>query len=95
MKKTYPRREVYMELISKDAFRAYMDARGYSNIQLARKMGDEKYRSTISLLRARNGRNSCGPKIAGAIEKALGAPPGSLFVVKLANANVTSRRTAA
>lgn len=95
MTTTYPRREVYMKLISKDALRAYMDARGFSNMTLARKAGDEKYRSTISLLRAPNGRTTCGPKVAGAIEKALGAPPGSLFVVEMANANVSNRRPAA
>ncbi len=91
----YPRREFYMRLISADALNAYIDARQLSNRTLAVKAGSPKYRSTISHLRS-GARTTCGPKIAGAIEKALGAPAGSLFLVELANANVaTSRRRSA
>lgn len=88
---SYPKREVYMRLISKDALGAYMEARGLSNRELARKAGSESYRSTIGHLRSGE-RNTCGPKIAGAIEKALGAPPGSLFLVEVANATDANRR---
>lgn len=90
---SYPRREVYMRLISKDALNAYVDARGLSNRKLAVKAGSESHRSTISHLRSGQ-RSTCGPKLAGAIEKALGAPSGSLFLVELANANVATRRIA-
>ncbi|MCD2263258.1 hypothetical protein K3888_11170 [Dietzia aurantiaca] len=83
-----------MRLISKDALGAYMEARDLSNRTLAIKAGSESYRSTIGHLRSGK-RNSCGPKIAGAIEKALGAPPGSLFLVEMANANVANRQKAA
>jgi hypothetical protein len=90
----YPRREVYMRLISVDALNAYMNARDLSTRALAEKAGSSKYRSTISHLRS-GGRSTCGPKIAGAIERALGAPAGSLFLVELANANVANRRKSA
>ena len=90
----YPRREVYMRLISRDALVAYMEARNMSNRQLAAKAGSGSYRSTISHLRSGT-RNTCGPKIAGAIEKALGAPAGSLFLVELANANDDGNRKTA
>lgn len=91
---SYPRREVYMRLISRDALIAYMDARGLSNRTLAEKMGSDSYRSTISHLRSGQ-RSTCGPKIAGKIEKALGAPTGSLFLIELANGNVATRRKSA
>lgn len=91
---SYPRREVYMRLISRDALIAYMDARGLSNRTLAEKMGSDSYRSTISHLRSGQ-RSTCGPKIAGKIEKALGAPNGSLFLVELTNAHVATRRKSA
>lgn len=90
----YPRREVYMRLISKEALVAYMDARGMTNRKLAVKAGNPSYRSTISHLRSGT-RNTCGPKVAGAIEKALDAPPGSLFVVEMANATAANRQPAA
>lgn len=89
---SYPRREVYMRLISADALNAYIEARGLSTRTLAEKAGSPRYRSTISHLRS-GGRATCGPKIAGAIERALGAPAGSLFLVEMANANVANRRT--
>lgn len=89
----YPKREVYMRLISADALNAYIDARQLSNRTLAVKAGSPSYRSTISHLRSGQ-RTTCGPKIAGAIEKALGAPAGSLFLVEVATANVANSRIA-
>lgn len=91
---SYPRREVFMRLISRDALNAYMEARNLSNRSLAEKMGSDSYRSTISHLRSGQ-RSTCGPKIAGKIEKALGAPAGSLFLVELATANVANRQRSA
>lgn len=90
----YPRREVYMRLISADALNAYIDARNLSNRTLAVKAGSASYRSTISHLRS-GARTTCGPKIAGAIERALGAPAGSLFLVEMATANVANSRKSA
>ncbi|MGV0634458.1 hypothetical protein ABQE69_09215 [Mycolicibacillus trivialis] len=89
----YPRREVYMKLISRDALNAYITARQTSTRKLAVACGSEKHRSTIAHLRS-GARTTCGPEIAGRIEKALGAPAGSLFLVEMANANVAIRRTA-
>ena len=88
---TYPRREVYMKLISRDALNAYMNARRMSNRALARECGNEKHRSTIGHLRSGD-RSTCGPEIAGRIERALGAPAGSLFLIEMANANVANRQ---
>lgn len=85
----YPRREVYVRLISADALNAYIEARNLSTRALADKAGNPRYRSTIGHLRS-GARNTCGPKIAGAIERALGAPPGSLFLISVANGNVST-----
>lgn len=90
---SYPRREVYMELISSDALNAFMAARDMSNRKLALAAGDPALRSTISHLRS-GARKTCGIGPARAIEKGLGAPAGSLFMPKLANANAGSRRPA-
>lgn len=90
----YPRREVYMRLISADALNAYIDARNLSNRTLADKAGSASYRSTIGHLRSGK-RTTCGPKIAGAIERALGAPSGSLFLVELTTGNVVNSRKSA
>jgi hypothetical protein len=90
----YPRREVYMRLISADALNAYVEARNLSNRTLAVKAGSPSYRSTISHLRSGQ-RTTCGPKIAGAIERALGAPAGSLFLIELATAQMANRRKSA
>lgn len=88
---TYPRREVYMELISREALNAYIAARGLSTRGLAdTKPCKPSYRSTIAHLRS-GARKTCGPEIAGSIERALGAPSGSLFLVRLATANVSNR----
>lgn len=82
-----------MELISADALNAFMAARSMTNRSLAVAAGRPSLRSTISHLRS-GARKSCGIDAALAIEKGLGAPPGSLFVPKLAIANDGSRRTA-
>ena len=90
---SYPRREVYMELISCDALNAFMSARSMSNRGLAIAAGKPALRSTISHLRS-GARKTCGVDAAKAIEKGLGAPAGSLFVPKLAIATAGSRHTA-
>lgn len=80
-----------MKLISRDALNAYITARQSSTRKLAVACGSEKYRSTIAHLRS-GLRNTCGPEVAGKIEKALGAPAGSLFLIEVATANVATSR---
>lgn len=95
-----------MRLISKRAFRDYLKFRGVSNEQLAadvtallKKQGLPKRcsPSTIAFLRSekKSARYSCGPEIAAAIEKALNAPPGSLFSAHVIVASPTDNRGAA
>jgi hypothetical protein len=93
MQHNYPRREVYMRLISRDALNAYITARQSSTRKLARACGSDSHRSTIAHLRS-GARTTCGPDIAGRIERALGAPAGSLFLVEVATANEATRRSA-
>ncbi|WP_170228541.1 helix-turn-helix transcriptional regulator [Nesterenkonia populi] len=81
-----------MELISTDAFRQYMKYRGYSVQGLADRVNVSK--STIGHLRS-GFRKSVGPDIAKAIEKALDAPVGSLFLPKVVHtASSTENRKA-
>jgi hypothetical protein len=91
----YPRREVYMKLISRDALNAYIAARQSSTRKLAQACGSDRHRSTIAHLRSGE-RSTCGPEIAGKIERALGAPAGSLFLIEVAsgNAAISQRRSA-
>lgn len=84
-------KDFWVRLISSDALDNYMTFRDVSNRELAIKCGSEKHRSTISLLRC-GSRNSCGPEIACKIEKALGAPPNSLFLAEVPIATQGVRR---
>lgn len=99
-----------MRLISKQAFRDYVDHRGPSNEELAeqvtrilKKDKDAKVRrlkcstATIAFLRSdgKASRTTCGPHIANAIEKALNAPPGSLFAARLVAASTSNNRRTA
>lgn len=72
-----------MRLISKEAFRSYMDFRGETNVSLGKKSGLSK--AIIGHLRSGQ-RQTCNPKTARAIEHALNAPPGSLFLAELPHA---------
>lgn len=72
----------YVELISTDALRQYMKYRGYSVKGLADRIGVSK--ATIGHLHS-GGRKSVGPETAKAIERALDAPIGSLFVPKVSH----------
>lgn len=73
---------LWVRLISPDALDSYMRFRGLTNESLAIKAGNKSYRSTISHLRS-GARNSCGPDVARAIEKALECPPNSLFLAEV------------
>lgn len=80
-----------MRLISPEALNQYMKFRELTNESLAIKAGNPAYRSTISHLRS-GARNTCGPKIARAIEKALECPPNSLFLAELPTALTAARQ---
>lgn len=73
----------WVRLISADALSNYMKFRGFTNRTLAIACGSERHRSTISHLRS-GARKTCGPEIARKIEKALQAPPNSLFLAQVA-----------
>ena len=81
-----------MRLISADALGSYMEFRGFTNRSLAVACGSERYRSTIGHLRSGK-RTTCGPEIARKIEKALQAPPNSLFLAELATASAGKNRS--
>lgn len=70
----------YVELISKDALRGYMEYKRFTVQSLADRIGVSK--ATIGHLRG-GGRKTVGPQIARDIEEALGVPPGILFVPKV------------
>lgn len=74
---------LWVRLISRPAFRSYMEFRGETNASLAQKAGVSK--AIVGHLRGGH-RDTCAPKTARAIEKALNAPPSSLFVPELPNA---------
>lgn len=85
---------LWVRLISYQALDSYMRFRGLTNESLATKCGSRRHRSTISHLRS-GARKTCGPDIARKIEKALEAPPGSLFVAEVAMGPVAHSRSAA
>ncbi|QLF83852.1 helix-turn-helix DNA binding domain protein [Gordonia phage Moosehead] len=84
-----------MRLISKHAFREYMKFRGMTNESLAREAKCAV--STIAFLRSRGkaGRDSVGSDTAQRIERALNAPPGSLFSAQVIVASSISNKRGA
>lgn len=72
-----------MRLISREAFRQYMEFRGETNVSLGKKADVSK--AIVGHLRSGQ-RQTCSPKTARAIEAALNAPPGSLFLAELPHA---------
>lgn len=70
---------LWVRLISKQAFRQYMEFRGETNESLADRAKCSE--STIAFLRSKgsSSRDSVGHEAAQRIEAALNAPPGSLF----------------
>ena len=83
-----------MRLISKQAFRQYMDYRDVTNESLA--LSAKCSPSTIAFLRStgKSARNTVGPATARRIEKALNAPPGSLFAAHILVDSPSAKRTA-
>lgn len=67
----------WVKLISSDALVQYMQHRGFKQRSLAEKVGCA--RSVVGHLMSGE-RNTCKPETARAIERALDAPKGSLFV---------------
>lgn len=83
----------WVKLISSDALIQYMKHRGYKQRTLADKVGCA--RSVVGHLMSGE-RNTCKPETARAIEKALDAPIGSLFVPAISRVarDVPTRRAA-
>lgn len=71
------RGRLWVRLISRQVLRDYMRFRQETNRSLAARAGIG--RSIVGHLRSGQ-RTTCSPRTAIAIERALNAPPGSLFV---------------
>lgn len=82
-----------VRLISAEALAGYMKFRGVSVRHLAELIGNRSARSTIGHLLS-GARSTCKPETAAAIEKALNAPPGSLFVAKVSRVSRETGRAA-
>lgn len=80
-----------MRLISRQAFRQYMEFRAETNVSLGKKAGVSK--AIVGHLRSGQ-RDTCTPATARKIEAALNAPPGSLFVAELPHAARGTARVA-
>ena len=81
----------WVKLISARVLADYMDHRDETVRSLADKVGVS--RSTIGHLRSGE-RDTCKPPTAKAIEKALNAPPGSLFVAHVSRVASNTGRAA-
>jgi len=75
-------RRLWVRLISRQALDQYMRFRGVTNRSLAERA--DLGRGIVGHLRSGK-RVTCSPETATAIESALNAPPGSLFVPELSN----------
>ena len=75
-------RRMYVRLISTQVLRDYMKFRGETNASLGAKCAPYAGRSIIGHLRS-GFRQTCSPDTAKAIERALNAPPGSLFLAEV------------
>lgn len=82
---------LWVRLISRQAFRQYMQFRGETNRSLAVKAGISS--AMVGHLRGGH-RSTCSPETATALEKALNAPPGSLFLAELPHATSSAMRSA-
>lgn len=76
-----------MRLISREALRQYMEFRGETNQSLGKKAGVSK--AIVGHLRSGQ-RATCTGRTAHAIERALNAPPNSLFLAELPNGLVVA-----
>lgn len=85
------RGRLWVRLISRQVLRDYMRFRQETNRSLALKAGVG--RSIVGHLRTGE-RTTCSPRTAVAIERALNAPPGSLFVPEVPTARRSAERKA-
>jgi hypothetical protein len=92
----------WVKLISAQAFAQYLDHRGFTVRGLADAVAKELIRrgegtacspAVIGHLRSGK-RNTCKPETARAIERCLGAPPGSLFVPQVSRVSRVTRTAA-
>lgn len=85
---------LWVRLISKRAFRDYVEYRGETNESLAAKADCAV--ATIAFLRStgKAARDTVGHKTARRIEAALNAPPGSLFAVPVLGASASDKGAA-
>ena len=72
----------WVKLISAEALVQYLAHRDFTVRSLARRVGCSP--ALIGHLRSGK-RNTCRPETARAIERALNAPPGSLFVAQVSH----------
>ena len=84
---------LWVRLISRQALRDYMKFRSETNRSLAEKCGPGVGRAIIGHLRSGE-RATCSTATARAIEKALNAPPGSLFVPEVSSVSSVTGRVA-
>lgn len=87
------RGRLWVRLISRQALRQYMDFRQETNRSLAAKCPPGVGRAIIGHLRSGQ-RSTCSPRTAKAIEVALNAPPGSLFVPEVSSVRPDTGRAA-
>ena len=80
---------LWVKVISKDALRQYMAFRGETNASLGQKTGLSK--AMIGHLRSGK-RATCSGKTASAVERALNAPPGSLFLAEVPSGQLVTGR---
>lgn len=78
-----PEGRLWVRLISRQAFRQYMEFRGETNESLGKKAGVSK--AIVGHLRSGQ-RSTCSGRTAQRVEQALNAPPGSLFLAEMPNA---------
>lgn len=85
---------LWVRLISKQAFRQYIEFRGMTNEELAGKAKCSV--ATIAFLRStgKSARDTVGHKTARRIESALNAPPGSLFAARVIAASASDKLSA-
>lgn len=74
---------LWVRLINRQVLGDYMRFRNETNRSLADKCAPHAKRAIIGHLRSGE-RTTCSPETARAIERALNAPPGSLFVPEVA-----------
>ena len=84
-----------VQLISAHALAQYMKHRGYTVRSLAAEVSRKTpcSRATIGHLRSGK-RKNCSPVVAREVERCLDAPRGSLFVARLSNVALDTRRVA-